>query len=138
MLWFGLNPSLLRSRKICGSAYRLYAPKEALRPHYGLPARLHKPTYHPRGGYLAFLGRITPEKGPESTIRIARALGIPLKIAAKVDKVDEAYFREKIAPLLGEPGVEFIGEIDERSKTGFLGEAQALLFPIDWRSRSDW
>jgi glycosyltransferase involved in cell wall biosynthesis len=100
--------------------------------HHGIPARLHEPTYHRRGAYLAFLGRITPEKGPESAIRIARALGIPLKIAAKVDKVDEAYFRERIAPLLSEPGVEFIGEIDERSKTGFLGEAQALLFPIDW------
>ena len=65
-------------------------------------------------------------------IETKRALGIPLKIAAKVDKVDEAYFREKIAPLLSDPGVEFIGEINERSKTEFLGEAQALLFPIDW------
>jgi glycosyltransferase involved in cell wall biosynthesis len=100
--------------------------------HHGIPARLHKPTYHPRGGYLAFLGRITPEKGPESAIRIARAVGTPLKIAAKVDKVDEAYFRERIAPLLREAGVEFIGEIDEHRKTRFLGEAQALLFPIDW------
>jgi glycosyltransferase involved in cell wall biosynthesis len=100
--------------------------------HHGIPARLHKPTYHSPGGYLAFLGRITPEKGPESAIWIARALGIPLKIAAKVDKVDEAYFRERIAPLLREPGVEFIGEIDEHRKTRFLGEAQALLFPIDW------
>ncbi len=100
--------------------------------HHGIPARLHKPTYHPGGGYLAFLGRITAEKGPEDAIRIARACGIPLKIAAKVDKVDDAYFRARIAPLLGEPGVEFIGEIDERSKTRFLGEAQALLFPIDW------
>jgi glycosyltransferase involved in cell wall biosynthesis len=74
----------------------------------------------------------SPEKRPDRAIRIAQALGIPLKIAAKVDKVDEAYFREKIAPLLSDPGVEFIGEIDERSKTEFLGEAQALLFPIDW------
>jgi glycosyltransferase involved in cell wall biosynthesis len=100
--------------------------------HHGIPARLHRPTYHPRGGYLAFLGRITPEKGPESAIEIARALGIHLKIAAKVDQVDAVYFRERIAPLLGEPGVEFVGEIDEHSKTRFLGEAQALLFPIDW------
>jgi Glycosyl transferases group 1 len=67
-----------------------------------------------------------------SAIRIARALGIPLKIAAKIDKVDESYFREKIVPLLSDPGVEFIGEINERSKAEFLGEAQALLFPIDW------
>jgi hypothetical protein len=64
--------------------------------------------------------------------RIARTLGIPLKIAAKIDPVDEAYFREKIAPLLGDSGGEFIGEIDERSKAKFLGEAHALLFLIDW------
>jgi len=100
--------------------------------HHGIPANLHKPVYNPRGGYVAFLGRISPEKRPDRAIRIARTLGIPLKIAAKVDKVDEAYFREKIAPLLSDPGVEFIGEINERSKTEFLGEAQALLFPIDW------
>ena len=100
--------------------------------HHGIPTNSHTPIYNPRGGYVAFLGRISPEKRPDRAIRIARALGIPLKIAAKVDKVDEAYFREKIAPLLSDPGVEFIGEINERSKTEFLGEAQALLFPIDW------
>jgi glycosyltransferase involved in cell wall biosynthesis len=99
---------------------------------HGIPANLHTPIYNPRGGYVAFLGRISPEKRPDRAIRIARTLGIPLKIAAKVDKVDEAYFREKIAPLLNDPGVEFIGEINERSKAEFLGEAQALLFPIDW------
>ena len=100
--------------------------------HHGIPTDLHEPIYNPRGGYVAFLGRISPEKRPDRAIRIARTLGIPLKIAAKVDKVDEAYFREQIAPLLGDPGVEFIGEIDERSKAEFLGEALALLFPIDW------
>jgi glycosyltransferase involved in cell wall biosynthesis len=100
--------------------------------HHGIPTSLHTPIYNPRGGYVAFLGRISPEKGPDRAIRIARALGIPLKIAAKVDKADEDYFREKIAPLLSDPGVEFIGEINERNKTEFLGEAQALLFPIDW------
>jgi glycosyltransferase involved in cell wall biosynthesis len=100
--------------------------------HHGIPTNLHQPTYNPRGGYVAFLGRISPEKRPDRAIRIARALGIPLKIAAKVDKVDEAYFREKIVPLLNEPGVEFIGEINERGKTEFLGAARALLFPIDW------
>jgi glycosyltransferase involved in cell wall biosynthesis len=100
--------------------------------HHGIPTNLHTPIFNPRGGYVAFLGRISPEKRPDRAIRIARTLGIPLKIAAKVDKVDDAYFREKIAPLLGDPGIEFIGEIDERSKTKFLGEAQALLFPIDW------
>jgi glycosyltransferase involved in cell wall biosynthesis len=100
--------------------------------HHGIPTNLYKPVYNPRGGYVAFLGRISPEKRPDRAIRIARTLGIPLKIAAKVDKVDEAYFREQIAPLLSDPGVEFIGEINERSKTEFLGQAQALLFPIDW------
>src|ERR1700730_1735479 len=100
--------------------------------HHGIPTNLHTPVYNPRGGYVAFLGRISPEKRPDLAIQIARMLGIPLKIAAKVDKVDEGYFREKIAPLLSDPGVEFIGEINERSKTEFLGEAQALLFPIDW------
>src|SRR5260370_10291187 len=99
--------------------------------HHGLPENLHKPIYNPRGGYVAFRGRVSPEKRPDRAIRIARTLGIPLKIAAKVDKVDEAYFRERIIPLLSDPGVEFIGEINERSKTGFLGEAQAPLFPID-------
>ena len=100
--------------------------------HHGIPTDLHEPIYNPRGGYVAFLGRISPEKRPDRAIRIARTLGIPLKIAAKVDKVDEAYFREQIAPLLSDPGAEFIGEIDERSKAEFLGEALALLFPIDW------
>jgi glycosyltransferase involved in cell wall biosynthesis len=100
--------------------------------HHGIPTNLHKPNYNPRGGYVAFLGRISPEKRPERAILIARALGLPLKIAAKVDKVDETYFRQQIAPLLSDPGVEFIGEIDERGKAEFLGEAQALLFPIDW------
>ena len=100
--------------------------------HHGIPTNLHTPIYNPRGGYVAFLGRISPEKEPDRAIRIAQTLGIRLKIAAKVDKADEAYFREKIAPLLSDPGVEFIGEINERNKAGFLGEAQALLFPIDW------
>jgi glycosyltransferase involved in cell wall biosynthesis len=100
--------------------------------YHGLPLKLLRPTYHPRGGYLAFLGRISPEKGIEQAIAIARAFGMPLKIAAKVDKVDEAYFRGMVAPLLDEPDVEFVGEIDERAKSEFLGEAQALLFPIDW------
>jgi glycosyltransferase involved in cell wall biosynthesis len=100
--------------------------------YHGIPAQLLKPTYRPRGNYIAFLGRISPEKRPDRAIRIARALEIPLKIAAKVDKVDEAYFREKIVPLLNQPGVEFIGEIDERAKSEFLGDARALLFPIDW------
>jgi len=100
--------------------------------YHGLPPDLHGPNYDPRGGYVAFLGRISPEKGPDRAIAIARSLGLPLKIAAKIDKVDEAYFREVVAPLLNQPGVEFIGEIDERGKTQFLGDARALLVPIDW------
>ncbi|MBV9590583.1 MAG: glycosyltransferase family 4 protein [Hyphomicrobiales bacterium] len=100
--------------------------------YHGLPPDLHVPNYDPRGGYVAFLGRISPEKGPDRAIAIARSLGLPLKIAAKIDKVDEAYFREVVAPLLNQPGVEFVGEIDERGKTQFLGNARALLFPIDW------
>src|SRR5271155_4763500 len=99
--------------------------------HHGIPADLHRPSFEP-GGYLAFLGRISPEKRPDRAIRIARAAGIPLKIAAKVDKVDEDYFRDDILPLIDGPGVEFIGEINEREKTQFLGEAAALLFPVDW------
>ena len=81
--------------------------------YHGLPLNLLEPTYHARGGYLAFLGRISPEKRPDHAIRIAQALGMPLKIAAKVDKVDEVYFREQIAPLLSGPGIEYIGEINE-------------------------
>ena len=100
--------------------------------HHGLPADLHKPVFNPRGGYVAFLGRISLEKRPDRAIQMARALGIPLKIAAKVDRVDESYFREVIVPLLDGPGVEFIGEINDQQKKEFLGEAMALLFPVDW------
>jgi len=100
--------------------------------HHGLPLDLHKPSGRPAGGYLAFLGRISPEKRPDRAIAIARAAGLPLKIAAKVDKVDEAYFREVIAPLLQGADVEFVGEINESAKTKFLGRAAGLLFPIDW------
>jgi glycosyltransferase involved in cell wall biosynthesis len=99
--------------------------------HHGIPPDLHRPSFE-QGNYLAFLGRISPEKRPDRAIRIARAAGIPLKIAAKVDKVDEDYFRTDILPLIDGPGVEFIGEINEREKTKFLGEAAALLFPVDW------
>jgi glycosyltransferase involved in cell wall biosynthesis len=81
---------------------------------------------------LAFLGRISPEKAPDAAIRIAAQAGMPLKIAAKVDKVDEEYFKTKIEPLLS-PDVEFIGEIAEHEKSEFLGNAAALLFPIAWR-----
>jgi glycosyltransferase involved in cell wall biosynthesis len=99
--------------------------------HHGIPADLLRPSFE-EGGYVAFLGRISPEKRPDRAIRIARACGIPLKIAAKVDKVDEDYFRSEILPLIDGPGVEFIGEINEREKAEFLGKAAALLFPVDW------
>ena len=107
-----------------------YANFVATVPH-GLPAGLHRPCFEP-GSYVAFLGRISPEKRPDRAIRIARAAGIPLKIAAKVDKVDEDYFRTEIFPLIDGPDIEFVGEINEREKTKFLGEASALLFPVDW------
>ena len=101
---------------------------------HGLPADLHKPNYNLEdGGYLAFLGRISPEKRPDRAIQLARSVGIPLKIAAKVDKADLEYYQSVIKPLIDEgDGVEFVGEVDERSKTKFLGNARALLFPIDW------
>ena len=99
--------------------------------HHGIPADLHRPLFG-KGRYLAFLGRISPDKRPDRAIRIARAAGIPLKIAAKVDKVDQEYFRSEILPLIDGPGVDLIGEINEREKTKFLGEAAALLFPVDW------
>ncbi len=100
--------------------------------YHGIPTELHTVNLNPRGNYLAFLGRICPEKGVDRAIAIARASGLPLKIAAKVDKVDEEYFRETIVPLLDGPEVEYVGEINERTKTAFLGDALALLFPIDW------
>ncbi len=85
------------------------------------------------GGYLAFLGRISPEKGPDRAIEIAVRAGLPLKIAAKIDRVDQDYWTDVVRPLVvGNPLVEFIGEISEREKPAFLGGALALLFPIDW------
>jgi glycosyltransferase involved in cell wall biosynthesis len=100
--------------------------------YHGLPRDLHGLSRVPRGGYLAFLGRISPEKRVDRAIAIASAVGVPLKIAAKVDKVDQEYFKSEIEPLLKLPGVEYIGEIDDQEKTAFLQGARALLFPIDW------
>ncbi len=98
---------------------------------HGLPENLLTPQPGPKD-YLAFLGRIAPEKGPDRAIRIARACGIPLKIAAKVDRVDQAYFDEVIRPMLAGGGVEMIGEINDAQKPAFLSGAKALLMPIDW------
>ena len=100
--------------------------------YHGLPLNLHRPTFNPNGDYLAFLGRISPEKGVDRAIKVAQTVGIPLRIAAKVDRADEAYFREQIAPWLKGPGVQFFGEINEQEKTEFLGQALALMFLIDW------
>lgn len=99
-------------------------------PH-GLPRNLY-PLGSGAGGYLAFIGRISPEKRPDRAIEIAHRSGLPLKIAAKVDKADREYFEAVIRPLLDCKDVEFIGEISDAEKSAFLGEAAALLFPIDW------
>lgn len=98
--------------------------------YHGLPAGLLR--LKPGGGYLAFLGRIAPEKCPDVAIKVALAAQIPLKLAAKVDANDRDYFETVIRPLLKHPGVEFIGEINEREKQEFLGNALALIFPINW------
>jgi glycosyltransferase involved in cell wall biosynthesis len=99
--------------------------------YHGLPSELYA-RGDGNGRYLAFLGRISPEKGVDRAIEIAARAGIPLKIAAKVDKVDRAYYNSRIKPLLKQSGVEFIGEIGESEKRDFLREAMALLFPIGW------
>jgi glycosyltransferase involved in cell wall biosynthesis len=98
--------------------------------HHGLPDLC--PLGRGAGGYLAFIGRISPEKGPKQAIEIARRAGLPLTIAAKVDKVDRDYYKTEIEPLLNDPLIEFIGEIGDDEKAAFLGDAMALLFPIDW------
>jgi glycosyltransferase involved in cell wall biosynthesis len=100
-------------------------------PH-GLPVEQFALRARPQQGYLAFIGRISPEKRPDVAIAIARRAGIPLKIAAKVDAVDRAYFEACIAPLLDHPLIDYIGEIGDERKSEFLGNARALLFPIDW------
>jgi glycosyltransferase involved in cell wall biosynthesis len=99
--------------------------------YHGLPQNLYKP-YESQGEYLAFLGRISPEKRPDRAIKIAEQAGMKLLIAAKVDKTDREYYEEVIRPLLKSPWAEFIGEIGENEKNEFLGKAYALLFPIDW------
>jgi glycosyltransferase involved in cell wall biosynthesis len=101
--------------------------------YHGLPKDLLPFCERPEPGYLAFLGRISPEKGPDRAIEIAVRAGLPLKIAAKIDAADERYWHDVIAPMVAaNPNVEFIGEINESQKAQFLGNARALLFPIDW------
>jgi glycosyltransferase involved in cell wall biosynthesis len=99
--------------------------------YHGLPPDLLTPRPMVRD-YLAFLGRICPEKSPDRAIRIARAAGMKLKIAAKVDKVDRAYFDTTIRPLIDGNQIEMIGEIGDAEKPAFLSGAKALLLPIDW------
>jgi hypothetical protein len=99
--------------------------------YHGLPTNLYA-AGRGEGGYLAFIGRVCPEKGLERAIEIARRAGMPLRIAAKVDKADLEYYKTKIKRLLKGPGIEFVGEIGENEKGKFLGEAAALLFPINW------
>jgi glycosyltransferase involved in cell wall biosynthesis len=99
--------------------------------HHGIPAELYG--FHPKSGrYLAFLGRISPEKRLDRAIEIAERVGMPLRVAAKVDKVDRDYFETVIRPRLSSPLVEYLGEIGEREKDEFLGNAVALLCPVDW------
>jgi glycosyltransferase involved in cell wall biosynthesis len=99
-------------------------------PH-GLPSSLYG-CGPGRGDYLAFVGRISPEKGPERAVEVATRAGLPLKIAAKVDRADREYFGAVVRPLLDHPLIEFVGEVDEAGKQELLGNARALLFPIDW------
>ncbi|HEV8309781.1 MAG TPA: glycosyltransferase family 4 protein [Methylomirabilota bacterium] len=116
------------------------AQREPLRPlgldwvgtvPHGLP--LERYPYSPRGGeYLAFLGRLSPEKRPDLAIEVARRVGRPLKLAAKVDPADRSYFEREIEPRLDPPRIEWVGEIGDSAKARFLGNAHALLFPVDW------
>jgi glycosyltransferase involved in cell wall biosynthesis len=99
--------------------------------YHGMPRDLCR--FHPKpDGYLAFLGRICPEKRPDRAIEIAKRANLPLKIAAKVDPVDRRYYEEHIKPLLDHPLIQFLGEVNDESKTEFVGRARAMLLPVDW------
>jgi glycosyltransferase involved in cell wall biosynthesis len=99
--------------------------------YHGLPLDLYR--FNPQSGrYLAFLGRLSPEKRVDRAVEIARRLDLPLKVAAKIDDKDRRYYEQKLKPLFADPHVEFVGEIGEKDKGDFLGDAAALLFPIDW------
>jgi len=99
--------------------------------HHGLPPDEFTPSFE-RGGYLAFLGRISPEKRADRAIEVARRAGMPLRIGAKVDPADQDYFEREIEPLLGHDHVEWVGEVAGEDKADLLRGAAALLFPIDW------
>ena len=99
--------------------------------HHGIPAGVAR-LYPNPGRYLAFVGRVSPEKRVDRAIQIAHRVGLPIKIAAKVDAADREYFEDVVRPLLSDPDIDFVGEIAEEDKDAFLGNALALLFPIDW------
>ena len=99
--------------------------------YHGLPLSLFSFTERPEE-YLAFLGRIDPEKGPDVAIRVAHAAGLPLRIAAKIPRGQNRYFKETIKPLIEGNGAHFVGEVNDRQKQDLLGKALALLFPINW------
>ena len=100
--------------------------------YHGLPEHLYTANYN-KGGYLAFLGRISPEKRVDRAIEIAEVIGVPIKIAAKVDAADKDYFESEIKGLLDHSLVEYVGEIGEHDKAAFIGGALALMFLIDWQ-----
>ncbi|MBV8740928.1 MAG: glycosyltransferase family 4 protein [Sinobacteraceae bacterium] len=99
---------------------------------HGIARDAYEPPRDPSGSYLAFLGRISPEKRPDLAIQLALRAGMPLKIAAKVDNADKEYFDNSVKPLLKSSLIEFVGEIGDAEKSAFLGNARALLFPINW------
>jgi len=99
--------------------------------YHGLPAAMFRPVYEP-GSYLAFLGRLTTEKGPEAAIRIAKAAGMPLHIAAKVPRGETGYFKKQLEPKIDGKHIQLTGEVTDQAKEKFLAGAAALLFPIDW------
>ena len=108
-----------------------FLPDLSIVPH-GLPPDLYHPPADPSGDYLAFIGRMSPEKRPDRAIEIAERAGMALRMAAKIDPKEEVYFRREIQPLLQAAHVDYVGEIGEAQKSAFLGNARALLFPIDW------
>jgi glycosyltransferase involved in cell wall biosynthesis len=99
--------------------------------YHGLPADSLQPSFS-AGSYLAFLGRLTPDKGPETAIRLARAAKMPLRIAAKLPRAERGYFKEQVEPLIDGNEIQTVGEVNERNKQNFLANASGLLFPIDW------
>ena len=99
--------------------------------YHGLPKDSLKPSYE-QGTYLAFLGRLAPEKGPDVAIRIAQRAGMPLRVAAKLPRGHSRYFKEQLQPLIDASRTELVGEVDDTRKEGLLQNAAALLFPIDW------